>query len=201
MVEVMTRMGEVGVKVSRKALVPKWEREANEAALAAWERFRDEDPEGFLDAIERGLNERFPRIAGGAAGAWTLTNAARTNFLNGTTAFSVDTFKIALFLSTSNIGAASTTYAGVTNEHANGNGYTTGGAAVTVGLSGTTSVAVTLTDVTWTSSGTITARFAVLYEVSGNVVAYCLLDSTPADVTVASPNTLTVDNTNLMTVA
>jgi len=100
---------------------------------------------------------------------------------------------MALFLSTSNIGAASTTYAGLTNEHANGNGYTTGGSSVTLSLSGTTTVTVDSTDVTWTASGgSITARFAVIYEVGGRVLCYCLLDSTPADVTATDGNTLTV---------
>lgn len=129
-----------------------------------------------------------------AAGTWTLTNTGRTNLLNGTFDLDSDTFKIALFLSTSNIGAASTTYAGLTNEHANANGYTTGGNAVTGSLSGTTTVTFDVTDPTaWTASGgSITARFAVLYEVSGNVLAYCLLDSTPADVTATAGNTLTV---------
>lgn len=129
-----------------------------------------------------------------AAGAWTFTNGGRTSLLNGTFDLDTDTFKIALFLSTSNIGASSTTYAGVTNEHANANGYTTGGNSVTGSLSGTTTVTFDTTDPTaWSASGgSITARFAVLYEVSGNVVAYCLLDSTPADVTATTGNTLTV---------
>ena len=128
-----------------------------------------------------------------AAGNWTFTDVSRTRMLNGTFDFDSDTFKIALFLSTSNIGAATTTYAGVTNEHANNNGYTTGGAATTVSLSGTTTVTVDASDVTWTASGgSIVARFAVLYEVGGDVVCYCLLDSTPADVTVTTGNILTL---------
>lgn len=128
-----------------------------------------------------------------AAGSWTLTNTGRTSLLNGTFDLDSDTFKMALFLSTSNIGAASTTYAGLTNEHANANGYTTGGAAVTLSLSGTTTVTVDSSDATWTASGgSITARFAVIYEVGGNVLAYCLLDSAPADVTATTGNTLTV---------
>ena len=131
-----------------------------------------------------------------AAGAWTLTNTARTNLVNGTFDLDTDSFKVALFLSTSNIGAASTTYAGVTNEHASANGYTTGGIAVTLVLAGTTSVTVSFsTNPTWTASGgSIVARFAVLYEVAGNVLAYCLLDSTPADVTTTTGNTLTIDS-------
>jgi hypothetical protein len=129
-----------------------------------------------------------------AAGAWTFTNNSRTYMLDGTFDLNSDTFKIALFQSTSNIGASSTTYAGVTNEVANANGYTTGGNAVTGSLSGTTTVTFDTTDpTTWTASGgSITARFAVLYEVSGNVLAYCLLDSAPADVTATTGNTLTL---------
>jgi hypothetical protein len=128
-----------------------------------------------------------------AAGSWLFTNSGRTSLLDGTFDIDSDTFKMALFLSTSNIGAASTTYAGLTNEHANGNGYTTGGSSVTLSLSGTTTVTVDSTDVTWTASGgSITARFAVIYEVGGRVLCYCLLDSTPADVTATDGNTLTV---------
>ena len=131
-----------------------------------------------------------------AAGAWTPVNTARTNLINGTFDLDTDTWKVALFLSTSNIGAASTTYAALTNEHANANGYTTGGAGVTLNLAGTTSVTVSFaTNPTWTASGgSIVARFAVLYEVGGNVLAYCLLDSTPADVTTTTGNTLAIDS-------
>jgi len=130
-----------------------------------------------------------------AAGAWTFTDGARTRMLNGTFDFDTDTFKVALFLSTSNIGAASTTYAGVTNEHANANGYTTGGISLgALTLAGTTTVTVDdPADMVWTASGgSITARFGVLYENAGDVVAYFLLDSTPADVTATDGNTLTI---------
>ena len=130
-----------------------------------------------------------------AAGAWTFTNGSRTDMLNGTMDFDTNTFLVALFLSTSNIGAASTTYAGVTNEHANANGYTTGGISLGVlTLAGTTTVTVDdPADMVWTASGgSITARFAVLYESAGNVVCYYLLDATPADVTATTGNTLTV---------
>lgn len=129
-----------------------------------------------------------------AAGTFTFTNGGRTSLLNGTFDIDTDSFKSALFLSTSNIGASSTTYAGVTNEHANANGYITGGIAVTLTLSGTTTVTVDISsDPVWTASGgSITARFNVIYEVAGNVLVYCLLDSTPADVTATNGNTLTV---------
>lgn len=130
-----------------------------------------------------------------AAGTWTFTNNAKLRILNGGFDFDTDTFKMALFLSTSDIGASSTTYAAVTNEHSNANGYTTGG--VTLGsftISGTSTKTVDDdTDAVWTASGgSITARFAVIYESAGDVVCYCLLDSTPADVTATDGNTLTV---------
>ena len=136
-------------------------------------------------------------IRGAAAGSWTFTNGGRTSLLNGTFDIDSDTWKMALFLSTSNIGAASTTYAGLTNEHSNANGYTTGGIAQTLTLSGTTTVTVAASaSPTWTASGgSIVARFAVIYEVSGNVLCYCLLDSTPADVTTTTGNTFTVATT------
>ena len=129
------------------------------------------------------------------AGNWTFTDVSRTRMLNGAFDFDTDAFKEALFLSTSNIGAATTTFAGVTNEHAAANGYTAGGIAVTVTLSGTTTVTVDSTDPVWTASGgSITARFVVLYEVTGDVVAYALLASTPADVTATAGNTLTIQH-------
>lgn len=130
-----------------------------------------------------------------AAGNWTFTNQSRTDMLNGTYDFDTDTFKVALFLSTSNIGAGSTTYAGVTNEHANANGYLTGGISLgALTLSGTTTVTVDdPADMVWTASGgSITAKFGVLYESGGNVVAYFQLDSGGADVTATDGNTLTI---------
>lgn len=128
-----------------------------------------------------------------AAGNWTFTDNTRTYILNGAFDWDSDVFKIALFQSTSNIGSSSTTYAGLTNEVANANGYTTGGASTTISLSGTTTVTVDASDVSWTASGgSIVARFGVLYEVSGNVACYFLLDSTPADVTTTNGNTLTI---------
>lgn len=129
-----------------------------------------------------------------AAGTWTFTNEGRTKLLDGTFDIDSDTWKMALFTSSSNLGASSTTYAGVTNEVAGANGYTTGGASVTLTLSGTTTVTVDISsDPVWTASGgSITARFAAIYEVSGRVLCYCLLDNTPADVSATDGNTLTL---------
>lgn len=130
-----------------------------------------------------------------AAGAWLLTSTGRTSLLNGTFDIDTDSYKCALLLSTSNIGAASTTYAALTNEHANANGYTTGGIAVALTLAGTTTVTADITtDPVWTASGgSIIARFGAIYEVGGNVLCYCLLEAVgPADVTATTGNTLTL---------
>lgn len=155
------------------------------------------------DELERRAWEEFRRlggsmpIIGAAAGSWTFTSGGRTKLLDGTFDIDSDSYKTALFLSTSNIGAASTTFAGVTNEHAGANGYTAGGVAVTLTLVGTTTVTVAASaSPSWTASGgSIVARFAVLYEVGGNVLAYCLLDSAPADVTTTTGNILTISMT------
>lgn len=129
-----------------------------------------------------------------AAGTWVFTNVGRTKLLDGTFDLDTDTFKMALFLSTSNLGVASTDFASVTNEHAAQNGYVAGGESITLSLSGTTTVTVDSTDAVWNASGgSITARFACIYEVGGDVLCYCLLDDTPADVTATDGNTLTVE--------
>jgi hypothetical protein len=130
------------------------------------------------------------------AGPWTFPNATRSDILSAVYNMPSDSFKVALVTSASNIGASSTTWAGVTGEVAAGNGYSTGGIAVTLVLSGTTSVTVSFAaDPVWTASGgSIVARTAVLYKVSGRVLAYCLLDNTPADVTITAGNSLTIDS-------
>lgn len=130
------------------------------------------------------------------AGTWTFPNGARTNLLNGTFDIDSDTWRVALVTSSSNIGSSTTTWAGVTNEVAQANGYTTGGVSVTLTLSGTTSVTASFsTNPTWAASGgSITARWAVLYELGGNVLCYVLLDNTPADVTTTNGNSLTIDS-------
>ena len=129
-----------------------------------------------------------------AAGAWQFVDGARADMLDGTFDLDSDTFKMALFLSTSNLSTSSTTFAGVTNEHSGVNGYTSGGASITLTVSGTTTVTVDIdTDPVWTADGgAITARFACIYEVGGNVLCFCLLDSAPGDVTATDGNTLTM---------
>jgi hypothetical protein len=89
----------------------------------------------------------------------------------------------------------STTFAGVTNEEGTTNtGYTAGGIALALTQSGTTTVTVVMTTApVWTAgSANLTAKWAAIYVVSGNVICFALLDSGGADVTATSGNTMTV---------
>lgn len=142
-----------------------------------------------------------------SAGAWTLVNAFRTNLVTGALGnlTTTNALNCALVTSSSNVGASSTTYSGLTGEVSSGNGYTTGGATdITLADSGTTSVTLTPTaNIVWTASSSgITADYAVLYLASGgDIVAYCQL-STSGSVTVSSGNTLTISDSNpVLTVA
>lgn len=83
----------------------------------------------------------------------------RHNFL----AAGGNAFKAALYTSAATLGASTTAYSS-TNEVANGNGYTTGGAALTnvnPSLSGTTAL-TDFADVTW-STASFTARGMLIY--------------------------------------
>jgi len=129
-----------------------------------------------------------------AAGPWVFTDIGRTCLLDGTFDVDSDTFNCALFLDTSDLGAGSTTYP-ATDEHANQGapGYETGGQLTTLSLTGTTTVKVAFTDVSWTATGgSIVAKFAAIYEVGGNILQYCLLDAGGADVTVTVGNILKI---------
>lgn len=128
-----------------------------------------------------------------AAGNWTFPNAARTSLLDGSFDLDTDTFKIALFTSAWD-GPGATTYA-TTNEVATAYGYTQGGITINqLTLSGTTTVTVdNSAAIVWTASGgSIVARYAAIYENGGKFLCYCLLDSSPADVTTTDGNTLTI---------
>ena len=79
-----------------------------------------------------------------------------------------DTFKIALYTSSATLGAATTDY-NSTNEVANGNGYATGGKALTntgVGLTGTTAF-TDFSDISWTSAS-FTANGCLIYNTQAN---------------------------------
>lgn len=141
-------------------------------------------------------------------GIWTATDATVAALLSGTF-LPGDTYKVALLTGASNIGASSTAFSGVTGEVAEANtGYTAGGVPVGVtALTGasTTGVPWALSaPAVWTAgSAGLTARWAVLYEVGGDVLAYTALSldatstpPTPVDVTATQGNTFTLNNAN-----
>ena len=135
------------------------------------------------------------------AGTVLLHNKFKKYIGDGTVDLTGDTFKLALFLSTSNVSDVSIDgYAAATNEHATANGYTIGGIALTSVTYNEAAGTVTFTsdDVVWTASGgSIVARYGAIYDnsvvapVAKPILAHFLLDSTPADVTVTDTNTLT----------
>jgi hypothetical protein len=132
-----------------------------------------------------------------APSAWTIYANFKLNLGKKLENLSTDTIKMALFLSTSNVGSATvgTTYSAATNEVATAYGYTAAGvtcAATWTNSAGTETF--TCANGAWTASGgSIVARLAVLYDsTSGDLIAYSTLDSTPADVTATTGNVLTV---------
>ena len=147
-----------------------------------------------------------------AAGPWVLYNDFKASAFKKKMDLTADTFKVALVTSASNaINAAlvSAQYANITNELTTANGYTAGGATAAsptiTGGGATSTITFDTADVSWTgSSSGFTARAAVLYDdtaTNKDLIAYSLLDSAPADVTVASGNTLTIQIANVSTFA
>jgi hypothetical protein len=150
-----------------------------------------------------------------AAGAWKMYEQAKEYLADGT--FDLDdgtNWKMALFLSTSNANTlgGNDIYGDLTNEHADENGYTTGGVALTsVVFTQTAGVATFDCDnAQWTASGgSITARLAVIYKdatVNGIVqpiLCVCLLDVTPADRTATDglPFTVTINPSGVFTLS
>ncbi len=131
----------------------------------------------------------------------TFYNSFKEYVADGTFDLNTDSFKVALVSSSYTFSAAHTVYADLTNELSTANGYTSGGAALASVTFSQTSGTATFdaADTTWTASGgSIVARRAVIYkDGTANtrvkpLIASILLDTTPADVTVTTGNTLTL---------
>lgn len=140
-------------------------------------------------------------------GRWKMYDLAKKYVGDGTLDLDDTTnWKVALFLSTSNcnnLAVGTAIYGDLTNEHANANGYTTGGAALAgqsfVNAAGT--VTFDSNDVLFAASGgNIVARYAVYYKnatVNGIVkplLCVCLLDTSlgGSDVTATAGNAMTL---------
>lgn len=132
-----------------------------------------------------------------AAGTFTLYNHVAASIGDGTIDLDGDTFKIALLDSGYTPSAAHDEWADVSgDEIANGAGYTTGGGTLTGVTWGQTGGVSTFDsdNFVWTASGgSITARYAVINDVTANkLIGYYLLDTAPADITATDGNTFTV---------
>lgn len=133
------------------------------------------------------------------ASTLTLYHSFKTKLGNKEIDLDTDTFKV--MLTTSSYTPDASTHdekADVTNELGTANGYTAGGAtlgSLTWSNSGGT-ITWDAADTTWTASGgSLVARYGVIYDDTATgdpLVGYVLLDSTPADVTATTGNTLTI---------
>jgi hypothetical protein len=109
------------------------------------------------------------------------TNAFKTGLPSGTFNFATDTFKMALYTGGASIGPTTAAYT-TTNEVASGNGYTTGGNALTVSVQPTTgsdpnntTAYLSFSNVTW-NPASFTCRGALIYKVGGGNPTVCVLD-------------------------
>ncbi|HEC66780.1 MAG TPA: hypothetical protein ENI23_16010 [bacterium] len=123
------------------------------------------------------------------ASAWSIYNSVKELAFEKVIDLNNDTLKLALFLAASNAAdLTNQNYGDLSNEHANGNGYLTGGIALTslvwsrtAGVAGLDSDTIIFTPV----GGSIICRFAVIYDdtaVNKPLICYSLLDVTPNDV-------------------
>lgn len=138
-----------------------------------------------------------------APSALTLFNAFKAYLGDGTIDLDTDTIKVQLHTSTFAPNASTMgVLADVSNEVANGNGYTTGGFTLTSPTytqTAGTAAYKTGNNPSWTgASAGFVARYALFYK-SGTanakvnpLIGYMLLDSAPADVSFAAGNTVTI---------
>lgn len=130
-----------------------------------------------------------------AATAWAFYTKAKKKIGNATINLGSNNFLIGLFTSASNASTASlSTYASVSNEVSNGNGYTTGGQALgsRVWTTSGTAVKFDAADPVWTATGGSIAniKFAVIKNSAGQAVCWSKL--TTAQFTLTTNNTLTI---------
>ena len=147
-----------------------------------------------------------------APGPWVVYNDLKLNMAKGLVALHSDALKVALFtaasiaISPTVSPATYTAFAADAHEVASGTGYPTGGVACGAqtlsggGALGTIGLSIPNLSFPAASGIGYTARVAVLYDSTSaakNAIAYCILDSTPADVVVTTPQVLTIQIGNV----
>lgn len=132
------------------------------------------------------------------AASITFYNSAKEYIGDGTVDLDTHVFKVLLTSSSYTPNASThTQISDITNE-VSGNGYARYTLTPTWVLSGGT-VTFNADNATFTASGgSIVARYAVIFDDTTTspadaLIAYILLDTTPADVTTTTGNTLTID--------
>lgn len=137
-----------------------------------------------------------------AAGAWTVYNEAKKKIGNSTLNLAGTVFRMSLFQSTSNAATLTLSiFNEVTNEVADGNGYSTSGKAMTgevwtVGRSAT-EYKFDADDSVWTATGGAinSIKFAVIWvsaAASANRFVLCRSTLTTTQFNLSTGNTLTV---------
>jgi hypothetical protein len=105
----------------------------------------------------------------------TLTTSFKQEILLGVHDLETDTIKMALYLATANLGAATTVY--TTSGETSGTGYTAGGKTLTgvTVLTADTTAYVDFADPSWDPAA-FTARGALIYNASKSNKAIAVLD-------------------------
>jgi hypothetical protein len=104
-----------------------------------------------------------------------MCTSFKRELLNAVHDFSTDTFKIALYAASANLGADTTAY--TASGEVSGTGYTAGGIALTVNPTPTTSGTTALVSFnTAVFNAALTARGALIYNSSKSNAAVIVLD-------------------------
>ncbi len=148
-----------------------------------------------------------------AANAWAFYDSFSEALGDGTIDLDNDVMKLALFLDAGNADVVTqATFASLTSE-LSAAGYTAGGDTVVLaggaaaGWAQTSGTAtLDIDDNVWTFSAGATFKFCIIYSVTatGNdLIAFALLDNTPADIVIGSGNsfTLQVNASGVLTLA
>jgi hypothetical protein len=134
-----------------------------------------------------------------APSAWIVHDLVKEKLANAEIDFGANAHVVRLYSSSSDIDTVEDNDASAaTGELTTANGYTAGGAATTPSVTqaaGTTTV--DFTDVSWSATAAgITARFAAIVNTAltpDEIIAHCVLDSAPADVTAPSGNAFNIN--------
>jgi hypothetical protein len=123
-----------------------------------------------------------------------LTNSFKQEMLQAGQNLATDTLRMALYTALADIGPATTTYTGTTNE-ITGTGYTAGGELVTGATISTDTqtgtVYVNFADVSWPGAD-FTARGALIYNVTRSNKSVAVLDFGSDKTFTSTNNTVTM---------